>query len=232
MSPGKVDPNKKVIDTIEQANVITALKHGETLSKKKEEDDYLPKPEEMRDAFEQWAADLTHIDDYAMWRINGAQCIIRVFKYEPPETMNTETKLIDASGESLVKKKMSKVLPIAKVLNPGSDSKYKKGQFVGIPQELAEVHYNPAYIDWRKAQNERPKKENSLKGEIPPTYVEGLYHWQDYRFKGDPFKLKNEKDDFYTFLVPDGLLVGTYTPPNGYKIKNVVSEQEKEVVEN
>lgn len=173
--------------------------------------------DKIRKAFYKWIENPPDFSDYAMYEFGGPQILVRIFKYFPEEKERDVT-LTDLDGAPLVKREESAVIPYGIVIKAGSESRYKAGEVVVFEDKLNGSSDNPAWIDWKAGQKQRPIPETSSAKYEPPRYIENIYFlWRDHRFIGDKFKIKLSREDAYTYLVPDAFVRARFQKPGDWK---------------
>jgi hypothetical protein len=131
--------------------------------------------------------------------------IIRVFRFVP-EAGPVFIQGMD--GENLVQEKKSRVYNIARVLEAGAKSSYKKDDLCCLPDYYFQSVVNPDYLYVKEMLKERPAPEIT---EFPPKHVMRLStELEKYMIILDKFAEELSMEDKLTFCIPDALIRNKY----------------------
>lgn len=157
--------------------------------------------------FKKWVKE-DHAEKFAMYEPIGAQVILRVYVYEPPEEKFEKKKLFtgfddDGSGQS---KLHSQAFPFAKILALGTNltadyEHLQLNQVVLVPEDIISVEENPKWLEWQMVKREKPSIDDDWA--MPPRWVPKIAGWARYQFNQDKFlPFDNMSEDSYTFQLP------------------------------
>lgn len=154
-------------------------------------------------------ADKNISKDYESYsELFGNVVLCRVFRYEPP---TVHSPLLGADGKPLINENRRRVIPIAKVIQKGTECNLalKPGDLVAISDDLIGYQDNPAFLQYMIETNGEASR--GLEAVQPEKVISNFLLWRKtYGFIGNKVKENTsfDVDDYFTFLFPINFIKG------------------------